>query len=341
MQINGHTKNDKWTKWVALFSLTTLIVLSGCSKNEEIRPENTNIPTATTEATNPPSTDGEKDTQKELLIQFKAVLESADGAADIIGFLNEHINEADQATSDIMLRDLNTYYTESMETAQEAFFKPDIQAVLLKEVWPITKETAVTIKDDAVKKLVQTAFDSGYKLDAVEGSIFPVVDYSYQKRYKASLTKEMNDYITLSAVESDKPTASDGGLMITWDELAKRAIMAEAFVQQYKDSPEREVVQSLYLTRYLEMYINGSYNTLVYDYETYKILDEVKASYDKTVKESPDSVVGQLSAHFLELLALSDDQLYMYEDGQKTDIPELQKFLAGLSEEAEALLNKP
>lgn len=337
MQYDGRTNRYKWKMRFILFAVTALMIMAGCSKVNAPEPAITDTP-AEDHATEKP--DGKTD-QQALLEQFQEAVKEAEEAADVIAFLNTNIANADQVTADTMLRGLHVYYDTHLEAAQNAFFTASMQDVLVKEPWPITEETAASIQDEAVRKLVQTALNGGYKLEMVEGSIYPIVDYSYQKGYSKHLSEQMKAFVELQAVESDKVPAKDGGLIISWDELAERALLAEAFMTKYKDSPESGAVQNKFVNSYLMMYINGLVNTPIYDLETFKLLDEAKASYQKTVAEAPQSVTGRITARFLDVLASTDDRIFTENDGEQTEIPAIKQFRDGLVTEAEELLKRP
>lgn len=339
MQNKGHTKPIKGGKrLLAVLVLTAVLTaVTGCSIGIESKPVDTDI---TAEDEGFATSEGKTD-QQALLKQFQTVVKGAAEAPPIIAYLNAQIADANQITADTMLRGLHTFYDSNLEAAQNAFFTDNVQDVLLKEEWPITVQTAASIQDTAVRELVQRAFYGGYKLEMVEGSIYPIVDYSYQKRYSKFLSNQMKTFVELQAVESDKASAMDGGLMISWDELAERALLAEAFIRKYKDSPEREIVLNQYVNRYLMMYINGLINTPIHDFETFKLHDEVKASYKKTAEEAPQSVTGKLAAQFLVVLASTDDQVFAVKDGEQIELPAVKQFREGLSAEAEGLLKQP
>lgn len=339
MQNKDHTKPNKRRKrLLAVVVLTAVLAaVTGCSIEIESKPSDTDI---TTEDNGFAASEGKTD-QQALLKQFQTVVKGAAEAPTIIAYLNAQIANADQITADTMLRGLHSYYDSNLEAAQNAFFTDNVQDVLLKEEWPITVQSAESIKDTAVRELVQRALYGGYKLEMVEGSIYPIVDYSFQKRYSNFLSNQMKTFVELQAIESEKASAMDGGLMISWDELAERALLAEAFITENKDSPERETVLNQYVNRYLTMYINGLINTPIHDFETFKLHDEVKASYKKTAKEAPQSVTGKLVSQFLEVLASTGDQVFAVKDGEPLELPAVKQFREGLSAKAEGLLKQP
>ncbi|WP_028611997.1 hypothetical protein [Paenibacillus harenae] len=342
MKNEGLIISSKWKRVLIGISLAAVLIVSGCGAGDNGNAGNNNTgphsatPPATSEAP-PARTDGGKE-DRELLSQLEAVVKDASDASAITAFIDGHIADANPVTADAMLRQLHEYYDTNLEAAQEPFFATGIQKALLEEKWPITKESAAAIKDEAARKLAQDAYKGGYKLEIVEASIYPIVDYGFQKSYGKQLSEPMNAYIELKAAESDKATVKDGGLAVTWDELADRTLLAEQYLAKYKDSPEREEVKILYLERYLTIYLNGQINSPIYDSETLKLQEEVKTSYMTTVADAADSATGRLTAKFLTLLAETDERVVEEKDGELTDLPSVKEFRDGLTAEAEKLL---
>ncbi|MBD2867608.1 hypothetical protein [Paenibacillus arenilitoris] len=343
MKNEGQMKSYKWKSMLIGVCLAAALIVSGCGGGGNAGNGNANAGAGSNPPVSeePPAATPEGKVDQELLDRLQAALKDAADASVVTAFITEHISVANQATADAMLRALHAYYDANLEAAQQAFFEDGVQEALLAEQWPITEEAAASIKDEAAKKLALGAFKGGYKLETVEGSIYPIVDYGYQKRFGEQLSEPMNAYIGLKAAESDKATVKDGGLVIAWDELAARALEAEQYLDKYKDSPEREEVLSLYVDRYLAMYVNGQINSPIYDRETMKLLDEVKASYMKTVADAADSVTGQLVAKFLTALAETDERVAELKDGEAVDLPAVKPFRDGLADEARKLLAQP
>ncbi|WP_336774543.1 hypothetical protein [Paenibacillus sp. MMO-58] len=318
-----------------LFTVCIVIGLMGCSKGEQNdRTDRAIKQPASTEAV-------EKSSEQDALIhKFKTVVSTAKEASDIVSFLNENLNKAGQNNADQMVRELYAFYAKDLPISQEAFFGDNIQNVLTEMDWPITSANAASITDEAIRQLVVTKLSGGYKLVWVEGTIYPIVDYSNQQKYSMYLSKPLNSYIALKAAESSDPAAMDAGLVITWNELASRAVMAETFLKQYADSPEYTEVQSIYLDTYLSMYINGLSNTPIFDSSNLKLIPEVKASYVKVATENPDTVTGIMASRFLEILAKSDGVGMMRGPAGTQLRPEVKEFQKNYRQTALKLLKE-
>ncbi|SFE46101.1 hypothetical protein SAMN05216378_3198 [Paenibacillus catalpae] len=321
-----------------LLTIGITIGLMGCStaeRNEQAAPNKRT--TTEADAKEAVETSSEQDA---LIHKFNTVVSTAKEASDIVSFLNENLNKAGQNHADQMVRELYAFYSKDLQTSQEAFFGENVQNVLTEMDWPITSANAASIQDEAVRQLVVTKLSGGYKLVWVEGTIYPIVDYSNQQKYSMYLSKPLNSYIALKAAESSEPAAMDAGLVIAWDELANRAIMAETFLNDYPDSPDYKEVEGIYLDSYLRMYIQGLANTPIFDSGTLKLVPEVKASYVKLSNENPNSVTGIMADRFLEILAKSDDVAMVRGPGGKQMLPEVDQFQKNYRRVAQKLLQE-
>ncbi|GLX67549.1 hypothetical protein [Paenibacillus glycanilyticus] len=284
-----------------------------------------------------PAADAVKQDQDDLINKFNTVVHTAKEASDIVSFLNENLNKAGQNNADRMVRELYDFYNKDVQIAQKAFMSADVQNVLTDMDWPITSANAGSIPDNAVRQLVVTKLSGGYKLVWVEGTIYPIVDYSMQHKYSSYLSRPLNSYIALKAAESEEPAARDAGLVITWDELASRAIMTEAFLKEYPDSPDYTEVKNLFLDNYLRMFINGLANSPIFDMKTLKIVPEVKSSYLKTYSQSPNTITGIMAKHFLAILDKTDDVGLLRGPGGTKLLQEVDQFQKNYRREAVTL----
>ncbi|MUT67132.1 hypothetical protein [Paenibacillus sp. NEAU-GSW1] len=316
--------------FIRIAALITIIatILTGCADDDS------GAATGESKLAAEPASDTSHDA---LMISFRNTVKEAKEAAEIVSFLNENASKAGQPNADLMIRALNVFYSKDIEATQEQFAQPHVQEALLAQSQVINSATAAEIEDAEVRQLVVTKLSGGYKLEGVEGTIFPIVDYGMQRKFSGYLSEPLKQYIILKAEESDKPTARDGGLVISWDELAARAVMAEEYVTLYLDTPEREEVLQLYLDRYLPFYIYGQSNTPVFD-DMFVLEDEVKDSYEKLIAERPNSVTANTVQRYLDVLSQTGGRLLERRNGQQYNIPAVQQFLDSYIADARAML---
>jgi hypothetical protein len=102
------------------------------------------------------------------------------------------------------------------------------------------------IEDEELRTLLIEARDSGYKVETAEGMFFPVVNYEFHKKYGTYVTPDIKEYIDLMAVESGNMPAKDAAIVISWEEVLKRALEQEKFILENESSIRRQEVKELY-----------------------------------------------------------------------------------------------
>jgi hypothetical protein len=144
---------------------------------------------------------------------------------------------------------------------------------------------------------------AGFGLGLAEGSVFPVVDYArLQRHFQASLSPAMKAYLEQTLLEERMAAYSDGGIVISLEELADRAAFWEAFNRDNPDFPLRE--ETLEMSRWTGYsLIAGADNTPSYDFETKDILPEYRDAWAYTLKRYPGTQLAAKVKAFQELCA--------------------------------------
>lgn len=264
-----------------------------------------------------------------VMERFDQMKANAAGAADWIAFLTEHLADTTTEQADTIVRELLAFYETDLDRASEVFVSSDVQEALHSLEWPIAEQHLAELDNAQIRESVQAELANGYKLEMAEGMVYPVVDYGKLKPYGDRLSPPLKAYIDLLAMNSDKQWAADAALVISWDELAERGIAYENYLVNYLDAPETEKVRELYEARFLIPYLYGLNNTPIFDFDTFRLKDEVKASYEKTVKTYPDTITAQVVAGFLDVLEASDWQVFRNVQGQQTDVQDVKTYREG------------
>lgn len=182
------------------------------------------------------------------------------------------------------------YYTTENQTILFEAFKPEFNLENLK---------SEKMENAEVKALLKETEELGYKVETAEGLFFPIIDYGFYEKYSANVTKDMKDYISIMAMESEKVPAKDAALVISWDEIFERLLNQEKFLDEHKDSVRFEEIKELY-KKYVTYAIYGLNNTPLFDYEDNKMDDEAKAAYEKAIAK--DSQFSQTMKEYYELI---------------------------------------
>ncbi|MGG6311598.1 hypothetical protein [Paenibacillus macerans] len=261
-----------------------------------------------------------------ILEQFKSFQAGNPEAKEWFAFFDAHLAGLPPEDADMLMQKLLVFYEEDLLKTQNEFAEEAVIQALSELGWPIPDERIRQIRDEAVRGKIESELAGGYKLETAEGSVFPVVDYGALKKYNAALSEKMQGFIALLAMESDSKLASDAALSITWDELAERAVAYERYFDKYAGTPEAEQAKMLYYSRYLRTYLYGLDNTPNFDYETYRLSAEAKASYENTVKAYKGTRTAEAVQEFLDVLEAADWQVYSKVGGAQTEIPEVKAY---------------
>jgi hypothetical protein len=315
------------------YALTVLIlsaILSGCGakgKGVDSPSPASSSPVPSESASASPTEIPSESPNVTILQQFKEQALAGTPADELYASFKQKMGEEVQPVdADELVRVLETYYDSHLEAAAKKYEADNVQQTLSALEWPISEEIASGIKDDSIRQLVQETLAGGYKLETSEGFIFPIVDYGQLLSFEDRVSIPMKTYLDLMATESDNASAEDGGLIISWNELASRTLASESYVVNFPDSPERSKVEDRFIN-YLTMYLIGLDNTPIFDYETFVLLPDVKKQYEQMVASHSGTVTGQLVKQLLDILGKSGDAVFIKnKNGEQTDIPAVKQF---------------
>ena len=185
------------------------------------------------------------------------------------------------------------------------------------------------INNGNLKELIDKIIKGKYKLINMEGAFYPIIDYEELKAYNKYFSDEMKDYLDIKSMDSNMPTILDAEFLISFDELSERLITVENYIVKYPEGLKYEEVLRLY-GAYLRLYLEGSDNTPIYDFETNKIRDDVLSSYKKT-GNIKDTVTSKIVNKYINIIEenqnLIDNQVF-------SKITELHNEAIGILEES-------
>ncbi|MPM54662.1 hypothetical protein SDC9_101441 [bioreactor metagenome] len=150
--------------------------------------------------------------------------------------------------------------------------------------------------------------NSGYKIETAEGMFFPVIDYAVYKKYRSNVTADIAAFIDIMAVESDKTPIKDAALVISWDEIIKRAQTQEQFIKEYVNSAKVEDMRQQ-LKRYTAFAMYGGNNTPLFSYETKQMNAEARKTYLATTFDANNGSFSKAMIGYLDVLKKNDYKL--------------------------------
>jgi len=187
------------------------------------------------------------------------------------------------------------------------FYDPQLQRAIF-ELSPSLKDIDLEILAnsdlESLSQAASEAIDRKYKLISAEGSFEPVIDYQAYLPYSPFLTEEMNDYINLKAMESNKPALLDAAIAVDNAKYIQRILKSMGYLQKYSESPRLEEIKQYAIAR-ISIYLRGIDNSPVFDYSQ-KILPDKLAEFESNVQEYVGTDFGYIIADYLSLLQQED-----------------------------------
>ncbi len=320
-------KHSKFIKTVIPLALAAALMAAGCSSRQNESPDDTDATQQTkgSEAVNTiPSADTQpnaEEAQKKAMDGFNSLVAGNPTPQQLMKYLSENLQAVKPEDASAMVLKLEEVQIISMPSLETKYSSESIQ----KKLWDGWKtdfdlNAAINTEDAELKALLEETRDGGYKVETAEGSFFPIMDYGAYKGFSPFVTADIKAYIDLMAVESDKVPAKDAALVISWEDVLKRAVNQEKFLADYPDSLKLERVRDLY-SQYLTFAFMGLNNTPAFDYDSKAMVPDLKAAYKNFLSSSTDQRLGQRFRNFVDILEKSGYKLSKeVEDYRKTAV---------------------
>lgn len=280
-----------------VLTLVLALSLSGCKKKEEV-----DTPVITPPVENPSENVGEED-KNSLIKEFADILESENQPEKIISFIDDNLDKLSELQGDIMIDGLERKLEKNLQSVTDKIMELDKDNDLLEiggTYSQFLEEDISKIKNKELKTEVEKAYDNMYKLINSEGQFYPIIDYRKLQKYNDYLTDEWIDYLAIMAEDSEDPPLTDGALRIKFDELAKRLILTETYLNRYVEGQRQEEMLAAYEHK-ITIYLKGVANTPIADRETNIIDAELLASYQK-YSNVEDYMTSYIVHKYLELI---------------------------------------
>lgn len=251
------------------------------------------------------------DKDKAIVDEFKQMTQKNDFTTEeLIKFINEKISVVSSENASKMILILEKNQQLDLTKLEEKYGNDKIQEKIAKNFRGDFSESYInSIQDKVIKDLLLETKNKGFKIETAEGFYFPVIDYSFYKKYQSNLTSDIAAYIDIMSVESDKAAVKDAGLMISWGEVVKRATNQEEFIKEFSNSAKKEDVKTL-LKRYLIFALYGTNNTPLFGYEDKLMIPAAKKSYLETIPSNGnEGSFSRIMSDYLTLVKKNDYRL--------------------------------
>lgn len=301
---------------------SVLLFSAGCSLGNQSKGENNNGEKV--EIVQPEKT--QQASEEKVMGDFSNLMAKSPEISEVIQFMDDNESKVSPQNVSAMILALEGLQINYLPTFEQKFTSNEDLQVKFRDLFKGVVDTSKVnnIADADIKTLLEEAKNSGYKIETAEGYYFPIIDYQFFKTYSSKGTEEIQDYINIMANESTQVPAKDGALMISWDEIVKRALAQEAFLKKYQNSERLNEMTELY-NKYKMFTFFGLNNTPLFSYDTKKIDPEAKDVFIDAVSKGKDSDYTGMLNNFLEVLTKNNDTLTDEVDAFRkdlTDFPE-------------------
>jgi len=238
-----------------------------------------------------------------LLYEFKSIVDSNNEPYVLVQFIDENIKNATEEEAAVMILILEEVQKEYIQEYTDEIFMEDNQMELLRlsgtELF-FDEANIGQIENVKLKDIVERIFKGKYKLINMEGGFYPGIDYEKLKEYNRYLSAEIRGYIEIKALNSNKPAVLDAEITISFDELGERLIQTEKYIQKYPQGVKFEEVLRIY-GDYLRLYLEGSDNSPIYEYETREIKKDILKSY-KNMKGNNKLITAKIISKYIDII---------------------------------------
>lgn len=291
------------TRKIVSIILVAILVLAviGCG-NKGASPSDEQAKQQTTDAANK---------EKAVMDNYNALMLKKDVAIpEIIKFIDENITAVSPQNASSMVIGLEKVQNEKLPKLQDKFADAEaVQKALAKGYKIGIDDTYInSIQDKSTKDLLLETKNSGFKIETAEGMFFPVIDYSFYKRYRNTVTQDIVTFIDIMSLESDKTPIKDAALRISWAEILQRAATQEQFIRENSSSAKVDDMRQL-LKRYAAFAMYGGNNTPLFSYETKQMVPDAKKTYLETTFDANNGSFSKAMIGYLDVLKKNNYKL--------------------------------
>jgi len=170
----------------------------------------------------------------------------------------------------------------------------------------------------------------GLRLDQSEGMYYVEADSAwFLKEFTSSLSDEWKKFLEQSSHEKKNRFMGDDAVMISWEDLEKRVIFWEKFLNDHPDFVKKSTVSDTLLL-YSATYLKGSGNSPIYDWDTKKLKSDIRKSYENFLKQNTQSkyfeiVKSQYNIIKEHAFVIDDKVSKKLDDNYKKNIKKIKK----------------
>ena len=163
--------------------------------------------------------------------------------------------------------------------------------------------------EEGLKENIIKNIGLGYKLVTSEGMYYYLNDYQLLLGlFTDNMTNEFRDYLSILALNTNKPFMNDGALTISMDDLSQRILLVESFEMVYPYSNFLNEVKDIY-EQYIYTYFYGDNHNPNFDPDTFIIKEDILNEYEETIEKYEYTNFAEIVKEFVDWLKENDNLL--------------------------------
>ncbi|GBF75113.1 hypothetical protein PA598K_03497 [Paenibacillus sp. 598K] len=278
-------------------------------------PSNTTPATVQTQATSSSS--------DQIYNTYLSIVQTPDRLSASWAYLKGNISKVSSYQASLMVLQLENALLRNQTKLEQRFFPDSVQKAI-SDVYRLGDSfgnVRAKVKDAKVKALLDQASAQGYKLETAEGMFYPVINYSLFRQFDSHVGEDVRAYLAIMHEESKQAAVKDAALVIGYQQLVRRTLAMEQFVQKYPNSNRAKQVRERF-ELYRDFTFMGTNNTPLFDYETKQMQNNAKTGYANVLQwlSVEESSYLKSLAQFMELA-----QKHQYKDSD-----EIRQFVRNL-----------
>ena len=149
----------------------------------------------------------------------------------------------------------------------------------------ITNKLYENIDDAEIKEFKKCLDLCNLQLAASEGTFYIELKYDYcYNLFKKKVSPALEEYLRILSIDKHEQFDEDAALLVSFDEVYKRVIVWEDFINKYHGFVLHKEAKDNFNT-YLTILLTGEENTPAFDYENGTLMPDLKTLFEKIISK--------------------------------------------------------
>ncbi|MEN8905374.1 MAG: hypothetical protein ABF289_05395 [Clostridiales bacterium] len=280
---------------LSIVALQIIIYSTSCS----------NIKSSPGDTVKAPEYSHKNNNSAKILENYRELINKNAAPNKIIKFLDENIGNLSKDAVDNIVGDSLFSVLEKQQKNYEDKLFDNKFSEKIAECKIETLQNVNEIEDQEVKLFVENILKDGYKIYMAEGMYNLEIDYElFNKKFASYCSEELSEYLVIMEAESIFHSYEDGGVIISWDDIAERIVTAEKYLNKYPDGKFYNNIKQIH-SKFLSTYLLGTDNLPAFNYSDNEVNSGLLTSYKKTLIKYNETSLADIINEYKYLIEIS------------------------------------